>query len=153
MTAPTQGGRRLDLKRGRVDLTHGAGGRAMMQLIAEIFHAALDNDWLRRGDDQAAFDVAGGRMVMTTDAYVVSPLFFPGGDIGSLAVHGTINDLAMAGAVPLYLTASFILEEGFALADLKRIAQSMGDASPMLSAMRRRSASRNPSSRMKLADR
>jgi hydrogenase expression/formation protein HypE len=101
----------------------------MGQLIAEIFHAALDNDWLRRCDDQAAFDVAGGRMVMTTDSYVVSPLFFPGGDIGSLAVHGTINDLAMAGAQPLYLSASFILEEGFSFADLQRIAQSMGEAS------------------------
>jgi hydrogenase expression/formation protein HypE len=122
-------GRRLDIRRGRVDLTHGAGGRAMGQLIAEIFHAAFDNDWLRRGDDQAAFDVAGGRMVMTTDSYVVSPLFFPGGDIGSLAVHGTINDLAMAGAQPLYLSASFILEEGFPFADLQRIAQSMGAAS------------------------
>jgi hydrogenase expression/formation protein HypE len=121
-------GRRLDLRRGRVDLSHGAGGRAMGQLIAEIFHAALDNAWLRGGNDQAAFDVTGGRMVMTTDSYVVSPLFFPGGDIGSLAVHGTINDLAMAGAKPLYLSASFILEEGFPFADLQRIAQSMGEA-------------------------
>ena len=82
-----------------------------------------------RGNDQSAFDIAGGRMVMTTDGYVVSPLFFPGGDIGSLAVHGTINDIAMAGAQPLYLSASFIIEEGFPLADLARIAQSMGDAS------------------------
>lgn len=120
--------RKLDVKDGRIDLSHGAGGRAMAQLIADLFHEALDNAWLRRGNDQAAFDVAGGRMVMTTDAYVVSPLFFPGGDIGSLAVHGTINDVAMAGARPLYLSASFILEEGFALADLKRIADSMGRA-------------------------
>jgi hydrogenase expression/formation protein HypE len=120
--------RKLDLENGRVDLSHGSGGRAMSQLITDIFHKALDNAWLRRGNDQAAFDVAGGRMVMTTDAYVVSPLFFPGGDIGSLAVHGTINDIAMAGARPLYLSASFILEEGFALRDLKRIADSMGAA-------------------------
>ena len=120
--------RRLDLSRGHVDLSHGAGGRAMVQLIADIFHSALDNEWLRRGNDQAAFDVAGGRMVMTTDGYVVSPLFFPGGDIGSLAVHGTINDIAMGGARPLYLSASFIIEEGFPLADLKRIADSMGAA-------------------------
>ena len=101
----------------------------MAQLIEDIFHAAFDNDWLAQGNDQAAFDVAGRRgMVMTTDGYVVSPLFFPGGDIGSLAVHGTINDVAMAGARPLYLSASFIIEEGFPLADLKRIAASMGDA-------------------------
>ena len=122
-------GRKLDLRNGRVDLSHGSGGRAMARLITDVFHAAFDNDWLRAGNDQSAFDVGGGRMVMTTDGYVVSPLFFPGGDIGHLAVHGTINDIAMAGARPLYMSASFILEEGFPLADLKRIAQSMGDAS------------------------
>jgi len=121
--------RRLDLANGRVDLSHGSGGRAMAQLIADIFHGAFDNDWLRQGNDQAAFDPPTGRMVMSTDGYVVSPLFFPGGDIGSLAVHGTINDIAMAGARPLHLSASFIIEEGFALADLDRIAQSMGRAS------------------------
>ncbi|QGM96814.1 hydrogenase expression/formation protein HypE [Methylocystis parvus] len=119
--------RKLDLS-GRVDLSHGAGGRAMAQLIAEIFHSALDNEWLRRGDDQSVFEIGAGRLAMTTDAFVVSPLFFPGGDIGSLAIHGTVNDLAMSGARPLYLTASFIIEEGFPLADLARIAQSMGAA-------------------------
>lgn len=119
--------RKLDLL-GRVDLSHGAGGRAMAQLIAEIFHKALDNDWLRRGNDQSVFEVGAGRMAMTTDAFVVSPLFFPGGDIGSLAVHGTVNDIAMSGAQPLYLSASFIIEEGFSLADLARIAESMGAA-------------------------
>ncbi|UVC15149.1 hydrogenase expression/formation protein HypE [Mesorhizobium onobrychidis] len=121
--------RKLDVANGRVDLSHGAGGRAMGQLIEGIFHKAFDNDWLRAGNDQSAFSVPGGRMVMTTDAYVVSPLFFPGGNIGTLAVHGTINDIAMAGAVPLYLSASFIIEEGFPFADLERIAQSMGAAS------------------------
>ncbi len=121
--------RRLDIKDGCVDLSHGSGGRAMSQLISGLFHEALDNKWLRRGNDQSAFEVSGGRLVMTTDGYVVSPLFFPGGDIGSLAVHGTINDVAMAGARPLFLSAGFIIEEGFALADLKRIADSMGDAS------------------------
>jgi len=121
--------RRLDLKTGRVDLSHGSGGRAMGQLIDELFRQAFDNDLLNQGNDQAAFDVAAGRMVMSTDAYVISPLFFPGGDIGSLAVHGTVNDIAMAGARPLYLSASFILEEGLPLADLKRIADSMGRAS------------------------
>lgn len=120
--------RRLDFKNGRVDLSHGAGGRAMGQLIEDVFLAAFDNDWLRAGNDQSAFDVAAGRMVMTTDAYVVSPIFFPGGDIGSLAVNGTINDIAMAGARPLYLSASFVLEEGFPLADLRRIAVSMAEA-------------------------
>ena len=111
-----------------MDLSHGSGGRAMAHLIEEVFHDSFRNDWLARGNDQAAFDVAAGRMVMTTDGYVISPLFFPGGDIGSLAVHGTINDVAMAGARPLYLSASFIIEEGFPLADLKTIANSMGSA-------------------------
>ena len=110
--------RKLDFKNGVVDLSHGAGGRAMGQMIEDIFLAAFDNSWLRAGNDQSAFDVAAGRMVMTTDAYVVSPIFFPGGDIGSLAVNGTINDIAMAGARPLYLSASFIIEEGLPLADL-----------------------------------
>lgn len=125
--------RKLDLKNGRVELTHGAGGRAMAQLIADIFAPALANPYLAQGNDQAAMPLptgaAGGTLVMTTDGYVVSPLFFPGGDIGSLAVHGTINDIAMSGAVPLYLSASFIVEEGFGLADLDRIARSMGEAS------------------------
>lgn len=121
--------RKLDIANGRVDLSHGAGGRAMAQLIEDIFLKAFDNDWLRAGNDQSAFDVPAGRMVMTTDGYVVSPLFFPGGNIGSLAVHGTINDIAMAGAVPLYLSASFIIEEGFPFADLQRIAETMGEAS------------------------
>jgi len=120
--------RRLDLASGRVDLTHGAGGRAMQQLIDEIFRPAFDNPMLARGDDQAAFDVAAGRMVISTDSFVVSPLFFPGGNIGSLAVHGTVNDVAMSGARPLYLSAGFVIEEGFPLADLKRIACSMGEA-------------------------
>ena len=100
----------------------------MAQLIDEIFRPAFDNPLLNQGNDQAAFDVPAGRMVMSTDGYVISPLFFPGGDIGSLAVHGTINDIAMAGARPLYLSASYIIEEGFPLADLQRIAVSMGDA-------------------------
>ncbi len=120
--------RKLDIKNGCIDLSHGSGGRAMAHLIAEVFHDAFSNDWLARGNDQAAFDVSAGRMVMTTDGYVISPLFFPGGNIGSLAVHGTINDVAMAGARPLYLSASFIIEEGFPLADLKEIADAMGTA-------------------------
>lgn len=120
--------RALDFKHGQVDMGHGAGGRASAQLVEELFVAAFDNPWLRQGNDQAGFDVAAGRMVMATDAHVVSPLFFPGGDIGCLSVHGTVNDVAMAGATPLYLAASFILEEGFPLADLKRIVDSMARA-------------------------
>ena len=120
--------RKLDLANGAVDLTHGSGGKAMAQLIAEIFTAAFDNPWLAQGNDQAVLEMPTGPLVMTTDSYVVSPLFFPGGDIGSLAVHGTVNDLAMAGARPLYLSAGFILEEGFPLADLKRIVDSMAAA-------------------------
>ncbi|RXG90709.1 hydrogenase expression/formation protein HypE [Bradyrhizobium zhanjiangense] len=120
--------RKLDVKNGRVDLSHGSGGRAMAQLISGLFHQAFGNEWLARCNDQSAFDVAAGRMVMTTDGYVVSPLFFPGGNIGSLAVHGTINDVAMSGARPLYLSASFIIEEGFPFSDLKAIADSMGAA-------------------------
>ena len=121
-------GQPLDFKGGRVDLSHGAGGRAMAQLIDELFLDAFDNEWLRQMNDQACFAVPAGRMVMATDSHVVSPLFFPGGDIGSLSVHGTINDVAMAGAHPLYLAAGFVLEEGFPLADLKRIVLSMAGA-------------------------
>lgn len=120
--------RPLDFKQGRVEMNHGAGGRAMAQLIEQLFLAELGNDWLRQGHDATTLPRPAGRLVLTTDAHVVSPLFFPGGDIGSLAVHGTINDVAMAGAMPLYLTASFILEEGLPLADLRRIVQSMAAA-------------------------
>ncbi len=109
-------------------MSHGSGGRAMAQLIEELFFKHLDNALLRQANDQAAFDVPAGRMVMSTDGHVISPLFFPGGDIGSLSVHGTINDVAMSGAQPLYLSAGFILEEGFPLADLERIVISMGKA-------------------------
>jgi hydrogenase expression/formation protein HypE len=120
--------RPVDFKHGRVDMTHGSGGRAMAQLIEELFLATFDNDWLRAANDNACFAVRSGRMVMATDSHVVSPLFFPGGDIGCLSVHGTVNDVAMSGARPLYLSASFILEEGFPLADLKRIVESMAQA-------------------------
>ncbi len=120
--------RPIDFKRGRIDLTHGSGGRATAQLVDELFLRAFDNEWLRRLDDQAVFSAPAGRMVMATDSHVVSPLFFPGGDIGCLAVHGTVNDVAMCGAKPLYLCAGFILEEGFPLADLRRIVESMAKA-------------------------
>jgi len=118
----------LNLRDGVVDMTHGSGGRAMAQLIEELFVKHFDNDMLRQANDQASFQVPAGRMVISTDGHVISPLFFPGGDIGSLAVHGTVNDVAMSGAKPLYLSAGFILEEGFPLADLERIVASMGKA-------------------------
>jgi len=121
--------RPVDFKHGRVDMTHGGGGRAMAQLIEELFLAAFDNEWLREGNDGARFAVPAGRLVMATDSHVVSPLFFPGGDIGCLSVHGTINDVAMMGAAPLHLAAGFILEEGFPLADLQRVVVSMAAAS------------------------
>ncbi|GAB0147965.1 hydrogenase expression/formation protein HypE [Marichromatium sp. PS1] len=109
-------------------MTHGAGGRAMDQLIDGIFRRHLDNPLLAQGNDQARFAVPPGRLAMSTDGHVVSPLFFPGGDIGALAVHGTVNDLAMGGARPLHLSAGFIIEEGFALAALDRIVASMARA-------------------------
>lgn len=125
--------RPLDLRHGRVDMNHGAGGRASAQLIDEVFARAFDNEYLRQGNDGASLPappelLEGGRLVMACDGHVVSPLFFPGGDLGCLAVHGTVNDVAMLGARPLYLSASFILEEGFALADLQRIVLSMAAA-------------------------
>lgn len=119
---------RLDLKRGVVDMSHGSGGRAMSQLIEELFKRHLDNDLLRQGNDQAIFNPPPGQMVMSTDGHVIAPLFFPGGDIGCLAVHGTVNDVAMAGARPMYLAAGFILEEGLPLSDLALVVQSMARA-------------------------
>ncbi len=121
--------RPLDIKRGQVDMAHGAGGRAMAQLIEELFAKHLGNEWLAQGDDGALLPApSAGKLVMATDSHVVSPLFFPGGDIGCLAVHGTLNDVAVMGATPLWLSAAFILEEGFPLADLARIVQSMANA-------------------------
>ena len=121
--------RPLDLRTGRVDMAHGSGGRAMAQLIEELFARHLGNDYLAQGDDGAVLPLPHeGRLVMATDSHVVSPLFFPGGDIGCLSVHGTINDVAVMGARPLYLSAAFVLEEGFPLADLVRIVQSMAAA-------------------------
>jgi hydrogenase expression/formation protein HypE len=121
-------GPKLNIKQGCIDLSHGSGGRASAQLIDQLFATAFNNEWLAEKNDQACFRVNTGRMVMSTDAYVISPMIFPGGDIGSLAVHGTINDIAMAGAQPLYLSASFILEEGLPLSTLNSIVQSMAKA-------------------------
>ncbi len=121
-------GPKLNLKSGYVDLSHGSGGRAMAQLIDQLFLENFDNEWLSQKNDQAMIAVSTGRMVVTTDAHVISPLFFPGGDIGSLSVNGTINDIVMSGAKPLYLSASFILEEGLRLSDLQKIVISMANA-------------------------
>lgn len=112
----------------RIRLAHGGGGRLMQQLIEDVFIAAFDNPVLRGGHDGAVLELLHGRSVMTTDSYVVRPLFFPGGDIGALAVNGTVNDLAMCGAKPLFLTASFILEEGLETETLWRVVQSMRTA-------------------------
>ncbi len=122
--------RPIDFKTGRIDMNHGAGGRAAAQLIEELFARAFENPALREGNDGAVLPAPppGHRLVMATDAHVISPLFFPGGDIGCLSVHGTVNDVAMMGAQPLYLAASFILEEGYPLADLKRLVDSMAAA-------------------------
>lgn len=120
--------RRLDLVDGRVELGHGAGGRATNQLIAELFRAAYANPTLDAGDDAGIFDLPPGRVVFSTDGYVVSPLEFPGGDIGRLAVHGTVNDVAMLGARPIWLSVAMILEEGLPLALLARVVASIADA-------------------------
>jgi hydrogenase expression/formation protein HypE len=130
MTTPKKNYLRpINFKHGHIDMTHGAGGRAAAQLVDELFARAFDNEYLRQGHDGAMLPFpTDGRLVMSTDGHVISPLFFPGGDIGCLSVHGTVNDVAMSGARPLYLAASFILEEGFALADLKRIVESMASA-------------------------
>jgi len=108
----------------RVLLGHGSGGKLTAELIENLIVPAFTNPALDALDDQAIVSVEGGRLAFTTDSYVVSPIFFPGGDIGELAVNGTINDLAMGGARPLALSLAFILEEGFALADLRRVIES-----------------------------
>jgi hydrogenase expression/formation protein HypE len=109
-------------------LGHGSGGKLTADLIEGLFLPAFQNPYLAKLDDQAVLDLQGLRLAFTTDAFVVTPIFFPGGDIGRLAVNGTVNDLAMSGARPLYLSAAFILEEGLSLADLERIVRSMQEA-------------------------
>src|SRR5579885_673365 len=114
----------------KITLSHGSGGKSTHNLIEGVFAPAFSNPLLDAMEDAATFGLngTGERLAFTTDTYVVSPLFFPGGDIGKLAVHGTINDLAMAGATPLYLSAGFILEEGFPITDLRKIVSSMASA-------------------------
>ncbi|WP_345782957.1 hydrogenase expression/formation protein HypE [Marinobacter albus] len=110
-----------------VKMAHGGGGRAMAELLDGIFRPAFENPWLAKQHDGAVVDMPGA-MAFTTDSYVVRPLFFPGSDIGIMAVHGTVNDLAMCGARPQYLSAGFILEEGLPLATLRRVVDSMAGA-------------------------
>lgn len=135
--------RKHKFKDTQITLAHGSGGRAMHDLIEGLFLDYLRNPLLEKLEDQAVFEIglshdgtaglanngqAKATIAFTTDSYVVDPIFFPGGDIGKLAINGTVNDLAMSGARPLYLSAGFILEEGFPIEDLKRILASMRDA-------------------------
>lgn len=120
--------RRPRLLETAVTMAHGAGGKATRALVDRVFLEALRNPVLEALEDAAALEVGGVRLAVTTDAFTVHPPFFPGGDIGRLAVHGTVNDLATAGARPLYMTAAFVLEEGFPVEDLRRIAASMAAA-------------------------
>jgi hydrogenase expression/formation protein HypE len=108
-----------------VQLAHGGGGRRMHELLEGLLLPSFDNPLLSERHDGATFSVAGARLAFTTDSYVVKPLFFPGGDIGTLAVNGTVNDLAMCGARPLYLSSAFILEEGLPMETLRRVVESM----------------------------
>ena len=112
----------------RIEMAHGSGGRAMAQLIDQLFLQAFDNAILNEKNDAACLPSPTERLIVTTDCHVISPLYFPGGDIGSLSIHGTINDIAMAGGHPQYITCGFILEEGFLIKDLQRIVNSMAHA-------------------------
>jgi hydrogenase expression/formation protein HypE len=120
--------RRPKLRDELVTLAHGAGGKATRQLVEDLFVEELANPLLEPLGDSALIEAGALRLAFTTDAYVVKPLFFPGGDIGELAVNGTVNDLAVAGARPLWLSAGFVLEEGLPVADLRRVAASMARA-------------------------
>jgi hydrogenase expression/formation protein HypE len=111
-----------------VTLGHGSGGKLSAELMRDVFLPAFTNQTLARLDDQAVVSLGGARIAFTTDSFVVKPLFFPGGDIGSLAVHGTVNDLAMGGAKPLFLSVAFIIEEGLSMETLRRIVASLGRA-------------------------
>jgi hydrogenase expression/formation protein HypE len=112
----------------KILLSHGAGGFLSSELIARKFLPLFSNSYLKRMEDSAVLAIGKNRLCFTTDSYVVNPIFFPGGDIGSLAVHGTVNDLSVCGAKPLFLSTGFILEEGFSMTDLEKIIKSMADA-------------------------
>jgi hydrogenase expression/formation protein HypE len=112
----------------KITLAHGGGGRPSAELISKIFLPAFTNKYLASLHDGAIFELNGAKLAFTTDSFVVKPRFFPGGDIGSLSVHGTVNDLSMCGARPLFLSLSFVIEEGFSMAELKRIVESISRA-------------------------
>lgn len=112
----------------QIVLGHGSGGKLTADLIEKVFLPAFTNSVLDKLDDQAVVEINGSRLAFTTDSFVVTPIFFPGGDIGRLAINGTVNDLAMSGARPLYLSAAFILEEGLPSEELRRVVESMRDA-------------------------
>ncbi len=130
LTQPVRARTKRRLGATTIALAHGSGGKAMRDLVADVFVQTFDDPELSRMEDQARIDLDvlrahGSRLALTTDSYVVDPLFFPGGDIGSLAVNGTVNDLAVGGAVPLYLTCAMIIEEGFSVELLRTVVQSM----------------------------
>ena len=115
-----------------IQLAHGSGGQAMQQLINSLFMEAFANPWLAEQEDQARLDLAqlvaeGDRLAFSTDSYVIDPLFFPGGNIGKLAICGTANDVAVSGAIPRYLSCGFILEEGLPMETLKAVVTSMAE--------------------------
>lgn len=112
----------------RITMSHGSGGRAMHSLVDSLFIKVLGRKALRAKGDSAILDIGSRKLAFTTDSYVVKPIFFPGGDIGSLAVHGTVNDLSVCGARPLYLSLGLVIEEGFAIKDLERIVRSVDKA-------------------------
>lgn len=116
------------MKSGKILLDHGSGGKASHDLIKDTFLPEFNNPFLIELNDSAVFNIGNSELAFSTDSYIVDPIFFPGGDIGSLAIYGTVNDLAMRGARPLYLSVGFIIEEGFDLSDLEKILSSMKDA-------------------------
>jgi hydrogenase expression/formation protein HypE len=111
----------------KIIMAHGSGGRVSHKLIQQVFQQAFSNEWLNQMNDAAILPIEPGKLAMTTDSFVVSPLFFQGGNIGKISICGTVNDLAVSGAVPKYLTVGFILEEGFEIAELEKIVYSMAE--------------------------
>ncbi len=116
------------MSKDRIMMAHGSGGKISHELISDFFLPKFDNEILKKLDDSAVFKIKGNRLAFTTDSYVINPIFFPGGDIGKLAIFGTVNDISMSGAVPLYISVSFVLEEGFLISNLEKILKSMKDA-------------------------
>lgn len=112
----------------RIMMAHGSGGKISHELISNLFLPRFNNDILKKLDDSAVFKIKDNRLAFSTDSYVINPIFFPGGDIGKLAIYGTVNDISMSGAIPLYISVGFVLEEGFLMSDLEEILKSMKEA-------------------------